>query len=193
MATERAELVLVGSALAAASKDSQCDSSAAGRLARLGERLTETQRLFCEQYVELGDAETSYRLAYGFSGSAEALRIRAYALLDKWWIREYMSAICESENIDAVLCTRAEVIHSLKDMMANGTDRERVKAAELLLSELRLEVEGGAPSMVNITVNGGGGVDAAGITKTKISQLRAKVLGLPASNYSVATEKDSGE
>ena len=186
MATEIA--TLFGSALAAreASSVAPCDDSPAARIERFRERLTTEQQLFAEQYCETLDAVACYRLAYDCKQLTPAsVHMRAYALLDKWFIREYMSAVCEADGIDAVLCTRAEIMERLKEIMANGSDKERVRAAEILLGQLvKPDPPGGNTLNVQVNIN-----ERPGLSRSKLDEIRTMVLGVPTRNTSVADKE----
>jgi hypothetical protein len=139
------------------------------KLARLRIRFTPQQLLFCDSYLDSGDCLDAYFRAYGRHN-----RARAYALLDTWYARDYIAAVLETDNSDAHIVTRTEVLESLHREMTGGEKSgDRVKAAEVLLRECGHNA-GAAGSVVNIQVN-----NSSGLTATRIKELRTKILGIP--------------
>lgn len=143
-----------------------CDlESQEQKLDRLRSRFTPEQRLFADSYLDSGDCEDAYEKAYGKHN-----RSRAYALLDSWYIRDYIAAVLETENSDAHLITRSEVLSELhRAMVGAEKDADRIKAAEVLLRECGTP----APPTHQTTVQ-----IAVGMTPDKISEIR-KTLGIP--------------
>lgn len=148
---------------------------------RLEDFLTIEQKLFCAQYCDSNDVIAAYSLAYDCSAyTPDAVRKRAYALLNRWYIREYCAAIVGCEAIDDVLCTRAEVLDNLRSMLRSGKSQDRIKAAEILLAHL-------APATQKIEHTHRLGAPEAAKTsvRTAVDRLRAEVIGLPLTNYTV--------
>lgn len=157
------------------------EETPAEKLERFRAKLTYEQRFFCEYYIATQDAPRAYKQAYDTHNPG-----RAYALLEKWYIVDYIQALGDT-GVDGLLLTRAEIISTLRDVMRkSGTeDRDRIRAAEVAAKVTGL----GAPKKVEHS----GEVKTKGLSDEQIQDLRSKLLGLDPDALARENAQDSHE
>ncbi len=165
--------------------DQTGDETAAEKCERLRQRLSVKQRRFCEEFLKTQDAAVAYAKAYGSDEDDEKrallsrpskLAPRAFALLERWYIKDYCAALLEGSDVQELLVTRAEVLHTLADRMRNaGEDKDRIRAAEIVGKFIGITTV----KRVEVTGAGGGPVKAElGLDLKQIHKLRADFLGV---------------
>lgn len=151
------------------------------RLQRLRSRLSVEQRTFVERYMLTHDPLGAYREAFPDEHlSARALRSKAYSLLERWYIKDYMAAMLDDEDgsPESLILTRAEIIGTLAGILRNGSarDEDRIRACQVAAKIMGAE----APERkhVEVTGKGGGPVEVRGLTTERVYQIRAVLMGV---------------
>lgn len=151
------------------------------KLERLRTRLTVEQRRFCEEFLATQDPSTAYAVAYGKT-DLKGLSARAFSLLERWYIKDYCTALLEDDgDLLELVVTKTEVMHTLADRMRNsGEDKDRIRAAEVLGKFLGL----GNVKKVELTGKDGGPVKTnLGLSAEQIHHLRANFIGVDPEHY----------
>lgn len=143
------------------------DETHGEKLIRLRDRLSEKQRTFVEQYMLTMDVDFAYSKAYSSSSGAKS---RGYALMEKWYINDYMAALAETD-VESLLLTKMEIVNTLAGILRNGEakDQDRIRACEVAAKVKGISVK---------KVEHSGAVATGGLTPDNIQQLRAEFLGV---------------
>lgn len=156
------------------------------RLDRLRARLSVQQREFVELYLADLDVGEAYSKAFDMK-TARAARARGFALLDKWYIQDYIAAMFESNDSRDALVTKSEVITVLRDIMRGDVtteDKDRIAAAALLGKYLGLDIK----RVAAVTPDGKAAPVPVfvGLTDRQVLEIRSKILGVD----TTSTESD---
>ena len=142
------------------------DETTGEKLQRLRSRLTKEQRTFCETYLASQDAHAAYVAGYGRENKGHA-----YTLLGKWYIRDYIQALGDTD-MEELLVTREEILSTLRNIMRKeyAEDKDRIRAAEVAAKIKGMHVK---------KVEHSGAVTASvGLNEKQIQDLRANFLGV---------------
>ena len=149
------------------------------KLVRLRARLSVEQRMFCEYYLDDLDVSEAYKKAFG-TKTTKAARARGYALLNRWYIQDFIACMLEADDPNDVLITKSEVVTTVRDIMRYGLeDKDRIAAAALLMKYLGLDVK-----RVQGIGADGKPVDPprpqlfVGLSTDQVREIRSKILGV---------------
>jgi hypothetical protein len=149
------------------------------KLARLRARLSVEQRMFCEYYLDDLDAAEAYQKAFG-TKTTKSARSRGYALLNKWYIQDFIACMLDAADPNEALVTKAEVVTTVRDVMRFALeDKDRIAAAALLMKYLGLDVK-----RVQGIGADGKPIDPprpqlfVGLSNDQVREIRSKILGV---------------
>lgn len=137
------------------------------KLERLRALLSYEQRTFCEQYLLTLDPVDSYQKAFNCKRKSAN---HGYVLLEKWYIKEYLSALMEVENPTDALLTKAECLVTLREIMRDPSTRPgtKVRAVEVALRAIGVDVDNERPRIQQIFV---------GFSEEQLAKIRSQLLG----------------
>jgi hypothetical protein len=149
------------------------------KLARLRARLSTEQRMFCEYYLDDLDAAEAYKKAFDMK-TTKAARRRGYALLNRWYIQDFIACMLEADDPNEALVTKSEVVSTVRDIMHFSLeDKDRLAAAGLLMKYLGLDVK-----RVQGIGADGKPIDPprpqlfVGLSTDQVREIRTKILGV---------------
>jgi hypothetical protein len=153
------------------------------KLSRLRDLLTYEQRVFCEEYCKSLDPPKAYTVAFGKSNTGQG-----YALLKRWYIKEYLAALTECDDPADALLTKEECLVTLRDIIRNPDVKPgtKIRAVEVAFKGLGI-----GDTLRHTGPDGKSPPTFVGLTKVHILQIRSGIMGIRAPIETSIVEKPS--